>query len=275
MAKQVDDRVRSTRIMGAMIDGDADEIAAKLSARYAPYLRTGETMPDLALFLRIGGRLLDDRVTTLVAADGALEQEATDDAEPRALRDSSATGLRERVTFIRNQVIGIFGDAGLRAYALWEPLPSGPEGLESYAANAVKALAEPKVVPVALSNSAKFDTAAAAGELRPLIDALHTALDRVATERSQLSTAQLAKNDAMTAHDDDFVAINGLNEASARAAGRRDIADRLQMSRRERGVLASADEPAGPVNPAADAPTPGPVAPEIEPGMPGSSPFRD
>ena len=259
-----------------MIEQNAATIGATLAARYAPYLRAGETMPDFALVYRLGGRLIEDRVTKLVDANLALEQEATDDAEPRARRDASEAALRERVSFVRSQVIGIFGDPGLRAYAFWEPLPTGPEALESYAVSVVKSLGQPKVVPTAVSRSATFSAEAAAQELRPLIDALHVALDHVAKERSELSTAQLAKNDAMRANDTDFIAVNGLTEAGARAAGRHDIADRLQPSRRDPGVLADTDEPAvDPATPGSAAAPGGPTSPPIEPGMPGSSPFRE
>lgn len=280
MAKQVDDRARSSRIVGAAITENGAAIGAALGGALAPFLRAGEKMPDFAFFAQLIGRLLDGRTAKLLAANSALEQEATDDAEPRARRDACDSDLRMRLSFIRNQVQGIYGDLGLRAYAMWSPLPSGPDALLNYAVEVEKAFRTGKVTPapVVPTRTVELRAVETAAELAPLVLALDTALKHVARERSELTTQQLAKNEAMTENDRDFVHFVSLFEQAARAAGRPEVADRIRPSGRDPGVLADpgdpADDPAVTPAPAAGAST-DPATPRIEPGMPGSSPFRD
>jgi hypothetical protein len=277
MAKQVVDRDRSSRIVGAAVTQHSTGIGAAMGDALAPYLKRGEVMPDFALFLTLAGRLVTDRSATLVRSSAAHEAEASDDAEPRARRDASEAVVRQRMSAIRTTVQGTFGDLGLRTLGMWEALPSGPDALANYAQNVEKLLRQPGLAlqSVLPEDASTFLPKKHADALRPLLAALETALGDVARERSELDTTLLAKNQAMAAHDRDFVRFGGLIEQAARAAGLVELADRIRPSGRDPGVLADTGDPA--VDPAAvvaGAVPASPATPAVEPGMPGSNPFR-
>lgn len=101
MAKLVDDRARSSRIVGAAITEHSAPIGASMRTALQPFLREGETMPDVGFLLILVGRLLLARAGKLITANSALELEGTDDAEPRARRDGKDRSLRSRVSLIR------------------------------------------------------------------------------------------------------------------------------------------------------------------------------
>lgn len=281
MAKQVDDRERSSRVVAAAIEQHASTIASKVRDLLAPIAaEDGGAVPDIERFLKLSGKLLTSRSLTLVRASNAHDREMADDAEPRDRRDSRESSVRARLGGLRLNVQGAFGDAGLRALALWEPIPPGPGPLKNYAQSVLNALVQPGVtlVPLHADDAFEFKPAKAVDSLRALLAELTTALDDVARESVEFDTTLLAKSAAMAAHDRDFVSFAGVIERLALIAGLPELAERIRPSGREPGVLANPVEPGAagdPVAPSAGTPARAPATPPVAPGMPGSNPFRD
>ena len=279
MAKQVVDRDRSSRIVVAAIEQHGAAIGAALGDALAPYAREERTeVPDLAKFLHLLGRLLSSRAIKLVKASDAHEQEATDDAEPRERRDDNDRELRQELSGLRTTVQGVFGDAGLRALAMWDPLPPGPDPLSRYAHNVQTALSKPglALTPHRHPGAFEFRSAVYASSLQTRLEALDKALADVSRERAEADTTLVAKTEAMAAHDRDFVRFAGLVEQAARAAGKTDLADRIRPSNGDPGVLLDPGDPTkDPIAVVGRASPTDPATPRIEPGMPGSSPFRE
>jgi hypothetical protein len=264
-------RERSTLAVVKVLDQFGAEVGASLGTMMRPALLPGETMPDYALMSVLAKRILLDRFTKFVAANAASELEAADDAEPRERRDRLEVEVRSLVQAARAAVGDLYGAPGLAVYQLTLPAETGPVPLARYARNVVDALRvpRPELRPKIASRALSFNASGFAEELAPVVDQLDAALADVARERAEMTQATLARTAALTANDEVFMAVVGLAEAMARAAGKSELADRIRPSVREPGILV--DEPEGPVDDVADpAVTP---KPPTDPGSPGADPF--
>ncbi|MFO0713368.1 MAG: hypothetical protein U0353_26180 [Sandaracinus sp.] len=270
-SKQVVRRERSTLAVATALDQFGGAIGTGLGTMLTPALEAGEVMPDLTLLTRLLKRTLTSRLQAFVVANAASELEAADDAEPRERRDRLEAELRARVTAARAAVSDLYGTPGLAVYQLSIPPQSGPAPLARYARAVVDALRTPRpdLKPKMATRALVFQASAFADELAPIVDQLDAALADVARERAEAAQATLTRSAALEANDAAFIALAGLVEAMARAAGQHDLANRIRPSTREPGVLV--DEPAPPADDAVDpAVTPKPAT---DPGSPGADPF--
>jgi len=280
MAKQVDDREKAARVVGAGIAEHSPAMARALMDELRPFADDG-VVPDVELLLKLIGRAVAAPASKLVAANEVHERELGDDAEPRSRRDNVDGDLRPRVSRLRTLVDGAYGAAGLAQLRLVEAPGPGPDALRSYVRTASAALVNPDVKLTPLDEGAadiKLGTFAAT--FAPLLDALETALNDVARERREGETSLVAKQDAMQEHDRKFARWVAVVEYIARAAGHDKLANRLRPSTREPGVLAEPiddaelDAPPLAGGGAGDAPSAKPKVP-IAPGLPGAEPFDD
>ncbi len=270
-SKQAVRRERSSLVVTKSLDQFGQPIADALTGLLRPALGAGETMPDVGLVIRLANRTLETRLQAFLAANSASELEAADDAEPRERRDRLEAELRSLCQAARTAIDNLYGAAGLAIYQLTLPAESGPAPLARYARSAVGAMRipRPELKTKLATRGLSFDASVFAGEMAPLVDQLDTALADVARERAEAAQATIARTAALTAYDTAFVALAGLVEAMARAAGQLEVADKIRPSRNEPGILN--DEPEAPVDDAADpVVTPNPVT---DPGSPGADPF--
>lgn len=270
-SKQVVRRERSTLAVAKAVEQFIPSIGDSLIHTLRPQLAAGETMPDVALLGMLVKRTLEVRLADFVKANAASEAEASDDVEPRERRDRIEVELRRRMQGVRAVVSEFYGSQGLSLYQLTAPPDAGPAPLARYARAVVDALRTPRP-DLQLTHATRglaFQPNVFADEMGPLVDQLETAVADVARERVELAQATVTRSAALAANDTAFVALAGLIEAMARAAGQHELADRIRPSAREPGVLL--DEPVAPVDDAAD-----PVVrpnPVTDPGSPGADPF--
>ena len=272
-SKQVVRRERSTLAVAKAVEQFIPSISDSLITTVRPQLAAGETMPDVALLGVLLKRTLEVRLADFVKANAASESEAADDVEPRERRDRIEVELRSRVQGVRAYVSEFFGAQGLSVYQLTAPADAGPAPLARYARAVVDALRTPRpdLQPRIATRGLAFQPNVFADEMGPLVDQLEAAVADVARERVELAQATVTRSAALVANDTAFVALAGLVEAMARAAGKHELADRIRPSAREPGVLL--DEPTGPVEDETDptvTPKPNPVT---DPGSPGADPF--
>jgi len=242
-SKQVTDRSRSAKIVGANVETNAAEMAAKNAIQLSPYLHEGELLPDGALYLRLMARLLASKSTRLDAADAAHEAEISDDAIPRAARDAGESDVRETTIEYRNAISAKYGDVGLRTLGVYEPPPAHPLPLAKYARDFCGALADgSRTLTGSARRGVQVQPAEMVAELLPLVVRLESALQVVTQEAAELNVTQTAKDNAMEANDRTFSAVANITEGLLMLAGRRDLADRVRPSRRRPGVV-EAEEP--------------------------------
>lgn len=270
-SKQVVRRERSTLAVAKAVEQFIPSISDSLITAVRPQLAAGETMPDVALLGLLIKRTLEVRLADFVKANAASEAEASDDVEPRERRDRLEVELRGRVQGARAVVSEIYGANGLAVYQLTAPADAGAAPLARYSRAVVDALRTPRpdLQPKTAARGYSFQASACADDIAPLVDQLEAAVADVARERVELAQATVTRNAALAANDAAFVALAGLIEAMARAAGQQELANRIRPSTREPGVLV--DEPVAPVDGATD-----PVAtpkPPTDPGSPGADPF--
>jgi hypothetical protein len=249
-SKQVVDRGRSASQVSAQIETHADEIQNQLKTLLEPHLARGEKMPDLALFVRLSGRLLTGRPEPLAAADRAHEAELSDDAAPRAERDDAERELRDTVVTFRNSISSNFGDGALRTLGIWDPPPSDTRGLATYAKDFALALADDtRAIQGKKRKGVTIDRHAMAKELTPEAGRLETALGVVTKEEAEATATQTAKNNAMTANDTAFAGVATAAEGLLTLAGRSDLAERVRPSARRPGVTQASEGAAEPPTP--------------------------
>jgi hypothetical protein len=238
VSKQVTDRVRSSSQVTATVEVNANEVDQKLRALLSVYLEAGESMPDVALFVRLIRRHLLHASSELNAADLAHESEIADDAQPRVERDEAEADLRDTVVNYRNAVSVGYGEAATRAHAVGSAAPSDARGLLRYAkdfhAGLVDAARAPSTRP---RGGLVVDRAILAAELAPRIARLDAALEVVDREAAELRLTQTAKDSAIAANDVAFSGVANAMEGLLILAGRRDLADRVRPSARRAGVV--------------------------------------
>lgn len=271
-SKQVVRRERSTLAVVKAAEQFIPSISDSLITTLRPQLAAGETMPDVTLLGMLFKRTLEVRLADFVKANAASEAEASDDVEPRERRDRIEAELRGRVQGVRAVVSEFYGAQGLSVYQLAGPADAGAAPLARYARAVVDALRTPRpdLQPKYATRGLAFQPSVFADEMAPLVDQLETAVADVARERVELAQATVTRNAALAANDAAFIALAGLMEAMARAAGQQELANRIRPSTREPGVLL--DEPVAPIDDAVD-----PVAkpkPAVDPGSPGEDPFE-
>lgn len=242
-SKLVTDREKSARAVTAAADTHAAAVGEALANELAPHLAPGETMPDVALLVRLFGRKIAADNATLVKADTAHERELADDAAPREARDTAAAKVREILVDLRSSVDAAYGAAGLAVLGLTGTTPVDPSVLATAAASAVAALQDPeRALPKPRRAGNQIDRAAFADELAAELPALQTALARVVTEDREKEATQTAKDRALASNDRTFTRGAGSLTALAAAAGLDELAAKVKPSGRRPGRTALEDE---------------------------------
>src|SRR5262245_44243021 len=110
-SKLVTDREKSANAVVAVGETQADAVGQALKDVLKTHLKKGETMPDVALFMRLIARSLDAAKTRMVDADAAHEAELSDDEPIRRARDKATEALSDKLVELREMVTGVYGAA--------------------------------------------------------------------------------------------------------------------------------------------------------------------
>lgn len=234
-SKAVTDRQKNAQTVLAAASTHTEDIAKGLGELLSPQLERGEKLPDFSLLVTLLGRTLKTATTELVAADSAHEAELRDDAEPRAARDEVADMLRTELIDLRATVLGLYGQAGLKALALLGETPRDPVVLGRFAQDVLSML--PKAtLPPSKVKGAKLDTKELAQALSPLVKALDKHLTDVAREEKEAQVTLTRRNGAQQRFDQHFSAVAMLLAGLLQAAGQTELASRVRPSPRRGGV---------------------------------------
>ena len=256
-SKQVLDRQKGSRAVTAAAEAHAADVDAKVRDALAGVLASGEAMPDIALLVRLAGRLVARRMDALSAADDAHETELGDDHGPRTARDAAAEKVRRVLIDLRAAVETGYGDAGLARFGLTSAVPESA-ALDVRAERVRSALGSDKPLPAARAGIS-VDLKAFAAELDAARAPLSAALADVAREAREAQTTLMAKQRAMRESDRDFRAGAGVIEALAALAGLDGIAATVRPSQRKAG--ATAKDAGDPLPPAPEPTDKGAVVP--------------
>lgn len=254
-SKLVSDREKSARAVAAGASTHADAVSVALGTELAGHLKSGETMPDVALLVRLFGRKVAADSAALVLADNAHERELADDAAPRHARDDAAVKVREILVDLRAAIDSAHGAAGLSVLGLAGITPDDPSVVATFAASTLDALQDAKrKLPKARRAGNKIDRAAYAEELSVELPSLQKALAKVAKEEREKEATQSAKDRALATNDRTFGRSAAAISALASAGGLDDLAAKVKPSGRRPGRTASEEEDAPEGSPPGGAP---------------------
>jgi hypothetical protein len=246
-SKQVTDREKSARAVGAAAKTHAAQIAAGFNRELTPHLEPGETLPDAGLLARLIGRKIVADNTALLAADHAHEQELADDAGPREDRDDAAAKVRSVLVDLRAAIESAYGARGLTLLGLGDAVAVDPSVVATAAGNVQKALKDQNIkLPKPKRAGMKIDRAAFAEDIAGELPALQKALAKVATEEREKEVTQRVKNEAMAKNDAAFTSGADFLATSCQVAGLIDIAAKVRPSGRRPGRVATEDDAAAP-----------------------------
>lgn len=249
-SKMVSDRIQSMRAVQGSIDQNADAIAARIDARLRPYLRSGETMPELALVLRLMGRELEARAGAVQATEEQHARELADDAGPRSSRDRHAATVREVYTDLRGALSSAYGDDVLSRLRVREPASSVPSVLVQQGQAAREALLDASIeLPAPRRRGARIDRGVFAEELSDAVLALQKALVDVERETKEADATHAAKSEALDGYDGAFARLVPAVSALYVLAEQDGLAAKLRVNKRRRGVLEDPSQPESPEEP--------------------------
>src|SRR5688572_9751895 len=219
-SKMVSDRIKSARAVEGSVRENADAIAARLAARLRPYLERGETMPDMALFLRLLAREVIDRADAMKRSDDAHESELADDTGPRRARDQHAADTRAIYSDIRGTIGSVYGAEALALLRLAEPASADPLVVAEQDQAARAAMLDTALaLPPPRVKGAKIQRADLAEELSTSVAPLWTALTAVEREKKEADATLSRKNTAIDAYDETFGADVTAIAAAYRVVG--------------------------------------------------------
>jgi len=235
-SKAVIDRQKSARSVAAAAHTHASEVADHVRAALSPYLRPDEEMPDIALCVRLVGRLIASENEALVRADITHEAELADDAAPRKARDDATEKIRRILVDLRAAVETTCGMAGLPRLHLAEAVPQDPSVLATIGRSVYDALRDENVkLPAPRRRGLSLDRLAFAEELAAELPPLERALAAVAREAREAEATLRHKRTAMESNDRAFSRGAAFLSATFSLGGLDDLAARLKPSARHPG----------------------------------------
>lgn len=239
-SKQITDRQKSALAVSAAIRTHATDAERALHDQLAPYLKKGETMPNIALLLELSARSLDAAAATMIASDESHLRELADDDAPRRNRDTAAAALSDELVILREWLTGLFGHSALRALGFSAETPTDPVALERFAGEVQSALQD-KSLPKPRQKGISWDPTETRAQLAKARAALQGHLQDVAREARDAEGTLRAKNDAMNSYDQRFSRVATFVSGLFRFAGETALAERVRPSGRKPGQTAESD----------------------------------
>ncbi len=232
-SKIVVDKQKSADSVVAVGETHADATQGALTAILKPHLQEGQTMPDFAAVMRLCSVALEASKLKMVEKDAAHEAELLDDPEVRKRRDDAAFATSHELVELREVLTGLYGSA-TAAKVLPGPTPQDAAMLVRFAGEVAANLKKVEF-PAPRVEGAKLDAAHLAKSIGAKGAALAAELKAVQTEVREAEASLSAKNEAIAAYDEVFVAVaNGL-QGILKLAGRNDLAAKVRPSLRRLG----------------------------------------
>ena len=228
-SKQVLDRQKLTSLVVAAGQSHGALIAQRLGDTLLPYVKRGETLPDLKLVSDLCLRWLSDAESTLVAADLAHERELADDSEPRRRRDEHAAALREQLIDLRDLVSALYGTDATLALGMSGETPTDAVALSRQGKNVLLALASVRL-PKPRRRGAELSPKEIEAELKPAVAALDQALADVARESREAQATLAARDTAWAEFERRYSATTAVLAALLAAAGETALSEKLRPS---------------------------------------------
>lgn len=246
-SKAVVQQQKITTSIQAAAETHAEAAAHATETLLSPYLREGEKMPDVALLVRLAGRLLEDSTRKLVVADEAHERELSDDVAPRERRDESSQSIYSRLVDLRDALVGVYGTRTAEAAGFTERTPRDPVLLARFARKVVDAL--PGVtLPEPRIKGASLDPKNSTAGLAELLATLDTSLKEVARETREAEQTLVARNDAMSTQVDHASGVASVLSGIFRLAGLDELAERVRPSARRTASSTPEETPPQPAS---------------------------
>ena len=233
-SKMVIDRQKDADSVQAAAETTAAAVQAAFTRHFAPLVKKGEKVPDMAQLVTLVQRKLAEARDVMVAADTHNERELADDDEPRAERDAAGVALYDKLVELRSLVGGVYGAAVLKRIGFSQSTPQDLSMLEGFAREIETGLRTVKM-PKPRVKTAHVDVIAAAGELKGLIDALHQHLQHVSRQTRVAQASLAAKNHAIEQFDDRYTRSATFLSGLLKLAELDELADRVRPTVRKAG----------------------------------------
>ncbi len=137
-------RLNEADALTSSIEQAADGVGADLEQLWAPVLREGETMPDMALALRLLGRTLAVKRDDMKASNAGAK-ELQEHRAGRHLRQATAE-LRQMVIKYRPLIYGPYGAGTLQQhFGITGRTPRNSDALELLVERILKRLRDPEI----------------------------------------------------------------------------------------------------------------------------------
>lgn len=241
--KQITSRQKATDAVYKSVVTHSEITGRAWAKRYTPYLEEGETMPDMALAMKLVGREMVATTTVMVEASEDHERELADDTLPRKKRDERKNKLLKKVVDVRDSINSVLGQGALKALGISGRTPQEPVALIKTAKKMAKGLEDEEVkLPGPRVKGITLDRVVLAGELRELINPLQEALDVVGLEERQAEQTLSKKWASIDQNDETFGDGSRWLEQTLYIAGQDDIADKVRSSKSKPGRLDESDD---------------------------------
>lgn len=174
--------------------------------------------------------LLEKRRVALREADQELARELGDDVAVFAARDAAAEAVRVTLVDVRELVQTNCGDVAVREAGFVGNTPRDPVALEELGATVHGNIT--KKPPKSTRKGVRFDAKATVEGLDVQVAALATANADVRREKREEQAARQRRDEAWTSFERELSSATSRLDASLRAVGLDDLADRLVQSSR-------------------------------------------
>lgn len=224
----VNGRLKSAFVVLSSIDEFRSRVVPKLAARPVP---EGQPMVNHDEFLdSLRGQLVWS-YNNLFQKDFNYAQEIADDQKYFDDREDASRDLRHVMIDGRGIFEHCYRPANISEFGFPNELARDAEGLYQQGRHLDQRLREPDL-PVPTPWSAKLVVGALdlADEVSPRVARLEAVLAHVRQEKKELTTAQMARNEAIQHFDQTFVWVSNTCESLFSLAGEKELARRVRPS---------------------------------------------
>ncbi len=238
MGKKLKTMVMKRKALCDLVAGAAlvqgSKIGGSLGEYLSPVLGEEETLPDLAMTVKLYGRKLESYGGAMVAADEQYFAELAKLDEVQLESVPPTRRLKDKILSLRNTCRGLFGEQTLGPLALDFNLAQDVRGVLRQAeiirervAGSGPELTSERWVEGSLNRETSVR------ELDSEIEDLRVVIDRLVEQGKQVDTAKVRKDQTLKDFDRNYIPIVRVLEATFRVAGETELADRIRPTVRQ------------------------------------------